>query len=520
MRKFSTETSLIAIPGPHDPFFERVVGEGLEAVGPVMQWVRERRPPQVILVGEIGDEVRLNDLKETIGGELSSSSVSAISINSSTGEPGTGCDGTILTALRSSFPDQEISAGQKVSIVIGSTNVALVLNIIRACEDLELSIESVSPAAGSALRSGVARATGSASRHPANFGSMLREPRSSYGDTSSGSAGGTSTMAPEEAVRKVCERLGIVGTSSALRETIGRAFAVAQHAVPVLVEGETGTGKSMFARLIHELSPCVAGPLVSVNCAAIPETLVESHLFGHQKGAFTGANADSPGKFELADGGTLFLDEIGELPLTLQPKLLTVLDNGIVERVGASTGRQVSVRIIAATNRDMKQELAEGRFREDLFYRISYASIRLPPLRERRTDIPELAEQILTRLNMSLRSPRRLNTEAIERLQSLPWQGNVRDLEHVIGRSVMLSPNAVLGADDLVILQRDPGGLAWWSALPELYEGFSIEDFLAGTRKQLVLRALEQSGGNQSAAARLLGITPQAVSKFVKSQGS
>jgi transcriptional regulator with GAF, ATPase, and Fis domain len=472
-----------------------------------MQWIQDRQPPHVILVGEAGDEERLSGFKEIIdveGPSPCNSTFSMIVFNPADEQQ---FDDAFHEALQSGSPGQGES-GRKAAIVIGSTNINLVLPILSACEEAGISIDSISPANEPALQNRIS---------PTASGSMLREPRSSYGDTASGSAGGASTLEPEEATAEVCRRLGIVGTSSALLDTIGRAFAVAQHAVPVLVEGETGTGKSVFARLIHELSPYASGPLVSVNCAAIPETLVESHLFGHQKGAFTGANADSPGKFELADGGTLFLDEIGELPIGLQPKLLTVLDNGIVERVGASKGRTVGVRIIAATNRDMKQELAEGRFREDLFYRISYASLRLPPLRDRRADIPELAEQILARLNGSLRSPRRLNAGAIERLQSLPWEGNVRDLEHVIGRSVMFSPNAVLGADDIVVHRRESSALDWWSALPELYQGFSIEDFLTGTRKQLVLRALEQSNGNQSAAARLLGITPQAVSKFVKS---
>ena len=517
MYNSGTQPFLIAIPGPQDPFFERVVGEGLEVAGPVMQWIRDRRPSHVILVGEAKDDARLATLKDVIIRESSSSSVVEILVATSHSEPGTECEAARYENLLSGFSEQRIP-GRNGAIVIGSTNIDLVLNIFRVCDTLQVTIETITPGSGSLLRGDGLRATGSNSRSPDTSVSTLREPRSSYGDLSSGAGGASSTLDPEDVAGDVCKRLGIVGASSALRETIGRAFAVAQHAVPVLVDGETGTGKSVFARLIHELSPCAAGPLVSVNCAAIPETLVESHLFGHQKGAFTGANADSPGKFELADGGTLFLDEIGELPLPLQPKLLTVLDNGIVERVGASKGRKVCVRIIAATNRDMEQELTEGRFREDLFYRISYASLHLPPLRDRRADIPELAEQILTRLNGSLRSPRRLNTGAIERLQSLRWEGNVRELEHVIGRSVMFSTNAVLDADDIVVNRREPGGLDWKSALPELYEGFSIENFLARTRKHLVLRALEQSSGNQSAAARLLGITPQAVSKFVKSQ--
>jgi transcriptional regulator with GAF, ATPase, and Fis domain len=252
-----------------------------------------------------------------------------------------------------------------------------------------------------------------------------------------------------------------------------------------------------------------------VNCGAIPETLVESHLFGHCKGAFTGADSDQAGKFELADGGTLFLDEIGELPLAVQPKLLTVLDDGLVERIGAAKTRKVRVRIVTATNRNIRRQVANGKFREDLYYRISYAAIRLPPLRERRSDIPELAARILDGLNPSLRIPCRLAASAVERLQEQAWKGNIRDLEHVIGRSVLLSESGTLNAEDLVI--AEPAAREdWWASLPSPHEGFSLEGFLTDTRKQLILRALDQTNGNQAAAARLLGVSPQAVSKFLK----
>ena len=310
-------------------------------------------------------------------------------------------------------------------------------------------------------------------------------------------------------------QLGIIGDHPAMQRALELGAMLAASQAPVLIFGETGTGKELFARYIHLLSGRPRKIFVPVNCGAIPEDLAESLLFGHKKGAFTGAINDQVGKFDTADKGTLFLDELGELPVSAQAKLLRVLQDGLVEPVGQAKAHKVDVRIVAATNRDLRKLVRQGRFREDLFYRLNVGEIKLPPLRERRSDIPKLALHILDRLNGSLRRPKRLSAQALSRLQSHNWAGNVRDLENVIERSVRLCRNDVLDADDLLITEpvsyADP-----LDSLPDPYEGFSLEAFLGSARKQMILRALEAANGNQSQAARMLGITPQAVHKFLQ----
>jgi transcriptional regulator with PAS, ATPase and Fis domain len=311
------------------------------------------------------------------------------------------------------------------------------------------------------------------------------------------------------------QQLGIVGDHPAMRHALEVGAALASSAAPVLILGETGTGKELFAKLIHRLSGRVIDRFVPVNCAAIPNDLVESLLFGHTRGAFTGATSDQVGKFDQADGGTLFLDELAELPLPTQAKLLRVVQDNLVEPVGAKKPHKVDMRLIAATNQDLRHAIRHGRFREDLYYRLNVGEIRLPSLRERRSDIPMVALHILDRVNATLRRPKRLSPDALSRLQSHSWPGNVRDLENVIERSVRLTRKDVLEADDLLISEpvtsADP-----LAVLPDPYDGFSLEAYLTGARKQLILRALESAKGNQSEAARLLGITPQAVHKFLR----
>lgn len=319
------------------------------------------------------------------------------------------------------------------------------------------------------------------------------------------------TLDLEVAIRQ----LGIVGDHPAMRSAIEIAATLAPSDAAILIRGETGTGKELIARLIHRLSGRPADLFVAVNCAAIPEDLVESMLFGHKKGAFTGAISDQTGKFDLANGGTLFLDELVELPVTTQAKLLRVLQDGLVEPIGEKGPHQVDVRVVAATNRDIGKAIKQGALREDLYYRLNVGEVALPPLRQRRSDVPKLALHVLDRVNATMRTPRRLSQEALARLQSHPWPGNVRDLENVIERSVRLSRHEVLEADDLLISEpvthADP-----LDALPEPEPGFSLEGYLGSARKQLILRALEIADGNQSEAARLLGISPQAVSKFLR----
>ncbi len=317
----------------------------------------------------------------------------------------------------------------------------------------------------------------------------------------------------------VLRELRIVGDHLAIRKALEIGAALASSMAPILILGETGTGKELFARFVHRLSGRRLDRFVPVNCAAIPEDLVESILFGHKKGSFTGATGDQIGKFDLADGGTLFLDELAELPLPSQAKLLRVLQDGIVEALGEKKAHKVNVRVIAATNQDLRGAIQRGRFREDLFYRLDVGEIRLPALRERKSDIPKMALHVLDRVNATLRSPKRLSPGALARLQNHDWPGNVRDLENVIERSARLARQDVLDVDDLMISEpvtyADP-----LAALPEPRAGFSLDEYLTSARKQLILRALEVAKGNQSEAARLLGLTPQAVHKFLrKSEG-
>jgi DNA-binding NtrC family response regulator len=312
-----------------------------------------------------------------------------------------------------------------------------------------------------------------------------------------------------------CRRLGLRGEDPAFRAALDMAARLAPHPVPLLIQGETGTGKGLLAALIHEMSGRGRAPFVAVNCAALPETLVESILFGHRKGSFTGAAADQPGKFVLADGGTLFLDEVGELPLPLQAKLLRVLEDGVVEPLGAVRGTAVNVRVVAATHRDLRAAVADRSFREDLFFRLGYAQLLLPPLRARAGDIKDLALHQLTVLNRMQPIPRRFDASAIKRLEAHSWPGNIRELAHVVGRSVLLSDKSILQGPDLLI-DPPPAVRVEASALPEIGAGFSLETYIADTRRLLIQRALDQAGGNKSKAARLLGISPQAVHAHLK----
>jgi transcriptional regulator with PAS, ATPase and Fis domain len=319
-------------------------------------------------------------------------------------------------------------------------------------------------------------------------------------------------------VETAIQQLGIVGDHPAIRKALEVGAALAPSSVPILILGETGTGKELFARFVHRLSGRPSDRFVPLNCAAIPKDLVESVLFGHKRGAFTGATSDQIGKFDQANGGTLFLDELAELPLPTQAKLLRVLQDGLVEPIGDKKPHKVKVRIIAATNQDVRKAIKQGRFREDLYYRLNVGEVRLPPLRERRSDIAKIALHVLDRVNATLKKPKRLSPGALTRLQNHSWPGNARDLENVIERSVRLARRDALDADDLIMTEpvtsADP-----LAALPEPHAGFSLEEYLTSARKQLILRALETAKGNQSEAARLLGITPQAVHKFVRKDG-
>jgi transcriptional regulator with GAF, ATPase, and Fis domain len=251
----------------------------------------------------------------------------------------------------------------------------------------------------------------------------------------------------------------IAGRSLAIRQALGRVVQVAPTSAAVLLLGETGTGKELLARALHQRSSRSGRPFVRVNCAAIPATLIESELFGHEKGAFTGAVAARAGRFEAAHGGSLFLDEIGELGIDLQAKLLRVLQDGTFERVGSTRTIRADVRVIAATNRDLERAIAEGRFREDLFYRLNVFPIRLPPLRERREDIPLLVWSIISRRQNELgRHIEDVPRRVMRALESYDWPGNVRELENVIERALILSTGPTLRVEDPSVGVRVPRG--------------------------------------------------------------
>lgn len=307
---------------------------------------------------------------------------------------------------------------------------------------------------------------------------------------------------------------GLVGSSAGMRE-IGRlARRFAPHKTTVLLTGESGTGKDVLARGIHALSDRRDRPFVAVNCAAIPEALLESELFGHVRGAFTGAVRNKPGLFEEAHTGTLFLDETGELPLSLQSKLLRAIETDEVRPVGGNQPVTVDVRILCATSRDLQAEVAAGRFREDLFYRINVLSLHLPPLRERREDIPALVEHFVARsAERAGRPPPTPSRQTLKRLLDHPWPGNVRELQHAIERAVILSDGPTIEVDDL------PPALARGEVVPPEEEGLSIKEGTRRLETRLISRALAETGGNRTQAAMLLEISHRTLLYKLKEYG-
>lgn len=320
-------------------------------------------------------------------------------------------------------------------------------------------------------------------------------------------------------VSAVLEELGIIAEHPSMKLALDRAVTCADYDDAVLITGETGTGKDLFAKLIHRISKRKTKPFVVINSAAIAESLVESELFGHKKGSFTSADADKKGKFELADGGTLFLDEIGELPLPAQAKILRVIEDGLIDPVGSTKTIPVNVRIVAATNRPLSMEIAEKRFRQDLFHRINTVQIHLPPLRNRRSDIPRIAALLLEVRNRTSRKRRQLSSEALMKLQSYHWPGNVRELRSTINGAFMFSHGKeILGPEDIKFdetLASDP-----FAYLPEPFEGFDLKGYIDDVRQRMISRALDIAGDNQSKAARLLGMTSANISSHVKTRKS
>jgi transcriptional regulator with GAF, ATPase, and Fis domain len=304
-----------------------------------------------------------------------------------------------------------------------------------------------------------------------------------------------------------------------MREVVETARTAASARTTVLLLGESGVGKEIVARAIHGWSPRADGPFVAVNCVALTPELLESELFGHEKGAFTGAIAQKKGKFELAEGGTLFLDEIGDLAPHLQAKLLRVLQEREFQRVGGVRTLEANVRVVAATNRDLPEAIRAGTFREDLYYRLNVVSITIPPLRDRTTDIPALAEHFLGRFCRELNRPaRRLSPEAMDALVAHEWPGNVRELQNVLERAVVLSANPVLTPGDFppeVRARAVPaapvtGEVAADLPLPEAVEAF---------KRARIRAALARTGHNQTRAAAILGMRQSNLSRLMKSLG-
>ncbi|MBW2693386.1 MAG: sigma-54-dependent Fis family transcriptional regulator [Deltaproteobacteria bacterium] len=318
----------------------------------------------------------------------------------------------------------------------------------------------------------------------------------------------------EQAARQASDQ--IIGDSPALRSALDLAKRVAPTRSTVLITGETGTGKELIAGLIHRASPRVDGPIVKVNCAALPETLLESELFGHERGAFTGADRQRIGRFEEANGGTLFLDEVGDTSTATQAKLLRVLQEQRFHRLGGSQLLRTDARIISATNQDLGVRIAEGLFREDLYFRLNVIRIHLPPLRERPEDLVDLAHHFLSELGTEMRHPIRGFTEAaLAKIRAHDWPGNVRELHNTLERAVLMAEGPRIDAEDLSILvgrsARDDR--SWRRELPA--EGISLRD----VERELVIEALERTGYVQKDAAKLVGVSRRKLNYMIQRMG-
>ncbi len=330
---------------------------------------------------------------------------------------------------------------------------------------------------------------------------------------------------PDEGAEEVGREVDAVGSSEAFRAVIELAHRVAESDATVLILGESGTGKEVIAREIHRASTRSRRPLVAVNCSAIPEGLLESELFGHEKGAFTGAVRQKKGRFEAADGGTVFLDEIGDMSPGLQAKLLRFLQDHVVQRVGGTTDIEVDVRVIAATNRDLERDIAEGRFRDDLYFRLNVVTITIPPLRERKEDVPELVEHFLRALALPGGKPKKMSPSAMRLAMAYDWPGNVRELENAVQRAVVLSRGETVFPEHLPVKVQamsagadsdaDSGSSGAWE---------TPEDGLAalGTRtmreveRDAIIQALKEHDGNRTHAAKSLGISRRTLQNKIR----
>lgn len=310
----------------------------------------------------------------------------------------------------------------------------------------------------------------------------------------------------------------IIGASTSVQSVVEAAQRAARSDASVLLLGESGTGKELFARSIHQWSHRHAMPLVVINCVALTETLLENELFGHERGAFTGADRQQKGKLEMADGGTVFLDEIGDMPLPLQAKLLRVLQDREFQRVGGTKTVSINIRIIAATNKDLRQAVKTGQFREDLYFRLNVITLTLPPLRERRNDIPALAQFFLERHAREAKRPATtLSTAAMEALTHYPWPGNIRELDNVIARAVVLSPTDTIEPDMIALAPEDAHLCGKHEEAPS-YLDLPYHESMDEHSRHIIARAIEKSDGNQTRAAEYLKLQRTYLARLLKQQ--
>jgi DNA-binding NtrC family response regulator len=492
---------LLTFTGFHDPFSTGAIA-GIEQEGPVLSLARAFPVDQIVLFATPGTREITQATEEAVRQRHPTLSVKSRSLPLEDPTDYT----AILRGLRGHFSELTLEHPQAqyfIATASGTPQMHACWVLLAASGELPARLLHLRPPRFvTSGRPAVSEVDLSHAAFP-----TIRPPRWLGPEAAEDDA-----RAPQE----VMERLGIVGNHPALTRAIETAGLLSASDVPVLILGESGTGKELVAALIHQLSGRAGGPFVTVNCAAVPEQLAESVLFGHRKGAFTGAVRDQQGKFEEAAGGTLFLDELGELSLEVQAKLLRAVQDGTVEPLGESRPRKIDVRLVGATNRDLVGAIARGEFREDLYYRLSVGEVRLPALRDRRSDIPSLAVHFLDLANQRLKRPKAITPEGLSALLAHPWPGNVRELSNVIQRATLLTRGQEIRAEDLD-LATPPARPA--DTIPQPAAGFSVEAHLKETRKALFERALEIAEGNQSEAARLLGVTPQAVFKFLRGQG-
>ncbi|MBZ0121105.1 MAG: sigma-54 dependent transcriptional regulator [Sandaracinaceae bacterium] len=320
----------------------------------------------------------------------------------------------------------------------------------------------------------------------------------------------------KDRVREASSFAEMIGSSDAMRAVFRTIDKAAGYGTTILIQGESGTGKELVARALHQRGARKDKAFVAINCGAIPEALIESELFGHKRGAFTDASSDKPGLFEEAHGGTLFLDEIGELPIGTQVKLLRALQEGTLRRLGETRDREVDVRVVAATVRDLREEVEEGRFREDLFYRLNVLTIHVPPLRERREDLPLLIDAFVERANARLGTRvRGVDPAAHKLMLGYHWPGNVRELENVIERAMVLADTDMIRAEDLPERLRDPDPIRALLSTDEL----SIKKAMRFVEETLIRKALDKTGGNRTQASKLLEISHRALLYKLKDYG-